>query len=343
MPGKPLYPALPGISQFVVEVADRGIGMSEAVMERLFVPFEQADSSTARRFGGTGLGLYITRQLVDMMGGTVHVSSKEGVGSTFRVELPLKLTDIAVVRSETTAEQLEVPLLQGRVLLAEDTIALQQLTTMLIEKTGAEVVVASNGLEALERGGSNQYQLILMDMQMPEMDGIEATRRLRQQGISTPIVALTANVLQRHQEMFEQAGCDGFISKPIKRRRLYQLLKRYLAQGRAPAAEDGRNKAAEDQPVDTAGEDLTDLLDEEMMQEFWSYIEQAEGELRQAWERGDWNQLKSVAHAIKGMGSPYGKPEMTRAAARVQELVQAGDVEALEGPCQTLMQVIQRR
>ena len=326
------------LNNFALEVVDRGIGMSQEVLSRLFTPFEQADSTTSSRFGGTGLGLFISHQLVQLMGGAIRVISEEGEGSTFRVELPLEQTTERVESIDNKEQGLNIPQLQGRVLLAEDTIQLQRLGSLLIGKSGATVEIANNGLEALEMGQQHAYRLILMDMQMPEMDGIEATRRLRQLGIETPIVALTANAMPQHKEMFERAGCDGFLSKPIKRSLLYELLAKYLDP--APQGEQSTVTVPPAVEISKPEEDLTDLLDEEMMQEFWDYIADAGEGLEQAWKAQEWEQLRKIAHAIKGMGSSYGQSQMTQLAAQLQQLAVEGDAEAMAEPYTELLALI---
>ncbi len=324
-----------GMKQFVITVEDDGIGMSEQVRSRLFTPFEQADSSTSRRFGGTGLGLYITHQLIELMGGSIRVESTEKSGSTFFVTLPLRATDLAIEKVKKVTERLEVPRLQGEILLAEDTIQLQKLTTLLVEKTGATVDIANNGEEALEMASRKPYQLILMDMQMPKMDGIEATRRLREQRVETPIVALTANVMQKHKEMFVRAGCDGFVSKPIQRPQLYAALSEYLLT--VGESSTSAPRSFRDDTLSEPEDDLSSLMNDEMMQEFWDYIAEAKIDLEQSWELGDWDKLRRTAHAIKGMGSSFGQPEMTNIAARIQNSALTGDRGLLEEDLKELL------
>ena len=208
-------------------VRDEGIGMSEAVLKRLFRPFEQADSSISRRFGGTGLGLHISRVLVDLMGGEISVESEEGKGSIFRFGIPL-VEDQALVSSATTEETQENRYFKGRVLVAEDTVDIQDLQRIILEGAGVEVTFANNGAEAVEAATHGEFDLLLMDMHMPVMDGIAATKKLRELGSKMPIIAVTANVMQKHRDQFQQAGCDGFISKPFVHNDIYKILGRYL-------------------------------------------------------------------------------------------------------------------
>lgn len=221
-------------AHLIFTVRDSGIGMSDEVLERLFTRFEQADSSISRRFGGSGLGLFISKNLTELMGGEIEVSSVEGVGSTFTVTLPYKKTAIPVKRVPEKVKQQSVPNegLTGHVLVAEDTPLLQKLLQAMLEKMGVTVTIAENGQEAVTKMMQQSFDLILMDMQMPVVSGIEATRQLREAGYETPIIAVTANVLQKHKTAFEEAGCNGFIGKPFEEKDLQEVLNLYLQKGK---------------------------------------------------------------------------------------------------------------
>jgi len=212
-------------------VSDSGIGMTPEQMTRLFQPFAQADAATSRRFGGTGLGLVITRQIAQLLGGDVTVRSAPGQGSTFTLSVttgPLEgvqmvnASDPRPTAVEAPAAASSLPRIDGRVLLVEDGPDNQRLLTVFLRKAGAEVALAENGQEAVEKAlaalaTGQPFGVILMDMQMPVMDGLTATRLLRERGYQGPIVALTAHAMEGELEKCLAAGCDHYLSKPIAR------------------------------------------------------------------------------------------------------------------------------
>lgn len=218
---------IPG--ELEVRVRDTGIGMSEAEIDRLFLPFSQADDSTTRRFGGSGLGLWIVRELMSMMGGTVGVHSEPGVGSTFWLRLPLEeVANLQVDHAATAPTTLRFP--GRRVLLAEDQPFNQLLASELLGDLGCVVTVAHDGAEALRLAAEQSFDLVLMDCQMPTMDGFAATRALRCRAASAhwPIVALTANAMAQDREDCLAAGMDDFLPKPYDRAQLAGMLQRWL-------------------------------------------------------------------------------------------------------------------
>ncbi len=204
-----------------LSVRDTGIGISAAAMERIFAPFEQADSSTTRRYGGTGLGLSICRRLVELMGGRIWAESTEGVGSCFHVELPFLLQK----QPEQPQPQVRVMLPERKptrplkILLAEDNLINARSMTVILGRMGHLVTTAENGLQALEQWRSADWDCILMDLQMPVLDGIEATRMIRQEeqqrGEHTAVIALTAHALRGDRERILAEGFDDYIAKPV--------------------------------------------------------------------------------------------------------------------------------
>ncbi len=245
-------------NQLRFEVRDTGVGLDSGQIERLFCPFSQVDTSASRRFGGTGLGLAISKRLAVMLGGDIRVTSTPGVGSVFALELPVapeeladslhSPQDLAAVRVETPLPTPTAPArLDGRILLAEDGRDNQKLITFHLERAGARVTVVENGLlavrAALEAAADgNSYGLVLMDMQMPEMDGYAATRSLRRAGFRGPIVALTAHAMPGDRERCLAAGCDDHLTKPIDRGRLLATCGGYLTRAALPAPSPGERK-----------------------------------------------------------------------------------------------------
>jgi two-component system sensor histidine kinase/response regulator len=224
------------------KVQDSGIGISAEGLSRLFQRFQQADDSTSRRFGGTGLGLVICRQLVEAMGGEIGVSSELGVGTTFEFVLTLPL-GVAPVLEDLQPQQQHPHRL--KVLCAEDVQTNQIIIQTLLEEMGHEVTLVENGRLAVEALAQQRYDVVLMDGHMPEMDGLEATRAIRAGGLEglsvldpqVMIVALTANVTDEHEKQFLAAGMDAFLTKPIEQKALYAVLERAIARlDAAPSA-----------------------------------------------------------------------------------------------------------
>ena len=212
---------------FVVE--DTGIGIAQEAQKRLFEEFLQADSSTTRNFGGTGLGLAISKRLVDLMDGTIVMKSEEGEGSSFSFTLPFEKTPQAIqMQNENFTIEENTLLEEKRVLIVEDNKTNQLVVMGLLEDYNMQLDFANNGQEAVNKFTRNKYDVILMDLQMPVMGGIEATKIIRQEDSEIPIIALTAAVMKDEKEKMKEAGMNAHIAKPIDHHQLLKVIKSFL-------------------------------------------------------------------------------------------------------------------
>ncbi len=216
---------LEGDANLAVKVSDTGIGILEGLQSKLFKEFSQLDNSNTRRFGGTGLGLVICKRLIEAMGGTIGADSRPGEGSQFWFLLPVKNVKSAI----EPAPIVETPsIFQGSILVAEDNPINQQVVSRLLERMGLSVQCVANGAEALESVSNHDFDLILMDMQMPVLDGLATTRTLRERGKGIPIVGLTANAFVSDRDACFSAGMNGFLSKPVTKSKLAAALAPWL-------------------------------------------------------------------------------------------------------------------
>jgi signal transduction histidine kinase/ActR/RegA family two-component response regulator len=221
-------------------VRDTGIGVDDATRQRLFLPFSQADASTTRRYGGTGLGLAISKGLIDLMGGAMGVDSEPGGGSAFWIEIVLpREMDAGPAARRVQAPEVTLPpaLLESgplRVLLVEDNTVNQKVAMFMLAKFGWQGTMAVNGVKAVEAWRAGSFDLILMDCQMPEMDGFQATRAIRESeapGTHIPIVAVTANAMEGDRERCLEAGMDDYVAKPLTKAGLSSAMGRLVERG----------------------------------------------------------------------------------------------------------------
>jgi signal transduction histidine kinase/DNA-binding response OmpR family regulator len=320
------------------DVADTGIGINADQVGNLFQPFSQVDNSSTRKYGGTGLGLCISKRLAEALGGSIEVRSEPGAGSTFSVIIdPGPLAGIRMVQAgpgsaihrpsiaaPAAADQIE---LHGRILLAEDEPDNQRLISFLLTKAGAEVTAVENGQCAVEaalaaRAAGKAFDVILMDMQMPVMDGYEATRQLHEQGHTGPIIALTAYAMAEDRQKCLDAGCDDFITKPIDQQSLATVTQ-WMARSRtnddSPQSTTIASNASAPRPTAfvysqlAADPDLGELVDL-FVREMPARISTLEAQARSR----DWNELTRTAQEIKGAAGSYGFGEITPYAARLE-------------------------
>jgi signal transduction histidine kinase/ActR/RegA family two-component response regulator len=319
-----------------VDVSDTGIGIAVDQMERIFEPFVQAETSVTRRFGGTGLGLTICRRIAAALGGTLTVASRLGEGSTFTLTLPvgtaagvpkldLPAADGLVVRERQSPPE-QTKLTGVRVLLAEDGETNRKLIRLFLARAGAEVAVAEDGAVAVELATQQSFDVVLMDMQMPVMDGYSATSALRRRGIVTPVIALTAHAMQGDEQKCRGAGCTGYLTKPVEMGALLAAIAESLRSARA-AGNDVRARApGPDWGVGPGSVCSRADDDQELAQialEFVDWLPQAlRGMCGQA-QPGNYEALAEQAHALKGTAGTVGFEVFTAPAELLERAAQA--------------------
>ncbi len=339
-----------GDGNLIIEVADTGIGISPAEIERLFEPFVQGDEGTTRRFGGTGLGLSITRRLAQAMGGEVSVTSKLGEGSTFRVTM--LVDDAGDSVPEITHEQRERTAAgkkTGRVLVAEDVETTRYLLTNMLSNIGHTVEAVDDGAKAIDAVKANPFDVIVMDQQMPIVGGEEATRAIRaldDARATTPIIALTANVLKEDHDKFTKSGANAVLTKPVDWVALGAEIDRQLSTGRTER-DDGNlevnapesNGEGQNAVLDNAHlAELADMVGREalapMLDTFEKNMHQYSEDLSSALASQDSAKVRSAAHALKGLCAQFGAPQTSAMAADIEK--KNSDLEYVESLLPTL-------
>jgi len=212
------------------EIIDSGIGISQEQQDRLFQSFSQADGSTTRKYGGTGLGLSISKQLVALMDGRIWIESEENLGSKFIFEIALESGDLSKIDNSDKKDFNIKTLKSSKILLVEDNEINQEIVLGFLEESDIDIAIANNGREAVTMFDHDSYELILMDLQMPIMDGFEATRLIREKDQNIPIIALTANAMREDVDKTEKTGMNEHLSKPIEAEKLYEVLLKYISK-----------------------------------------------------------------------------------------------------------------
>jgi signal transduction histidine kinase/CheY-like chemotaxis protein/HPt (histidine-containing phosphotransfer) domain-containing protein len=322
------------------EVADTGIGIDEEARAKLFSPFVQLDASTTRRFGGSGLGLAICRSLVTMMGGEIGVDSTPGAGSTFHFTVRLATptdTEAGAVLQANEYVARTVDLIGARVLIAEDNAPNVRLVERMLGRLGIDTVAVGTGAGAVAAVRESVFDLVLMDLHMPEMDGLEATRLIRRSGRDIPIVALTANAQGSDRQACLAAGMSDYLAKPVKLADLEAALRRWLPGG---------EMTTEPGPVagDLVPPGLGDVIDQGQMAEllaldpdgsagflaamvesYHATLDETLPLIRQAVSGSDGPLLEEAAHKLKGVAANIGLRHVHEAAARLVAGVRMGD------------------
>ena len=339
------------------DVEDTGIGIDSAQQETIFDAFTQADGTTTRKYGGTGLGLAITRKLMSLLGGTVFLKSEPGQGSVFSLTMPAGFCPLdrpapkdASTDAASAAVNADNVRFRGRVLVAEDVQTNQILIKLILERLGLDVTLVENGDEAVREATENTYDLILMDVQMPQKNGHEATRELRGLGSRLPIVALTAHAMKEDRQACLAAGCDDYLTKPIERDKLVDVLVRYLSfsetETTEPLVASTEPAPTPEQPETAAPDDvaqrsviaweqlLSRIGDEDLVRELMPIcLEDNKSRLvslGEAVTAKNATNVKLYAHAIKGSSANLGAELLSQAARRLEQMAAAEDLSQAE-------------
>jgi CheY-like chemotaxis protein/HPt (histidine-containing phosphotransfer) domain-containing protein len=307
-------------------ISDTGIGIPGEKLGAVFERFTQADSSTTRRYGGSGLGLTISKRLVELMGGCIWVESGVGQGSVFSFTVPLEIwagaTGRAAVPVGTGPER---PLPALHILLVEDSPDNRTIAVAYLEGTPYRVEIAENGAIAYEKFIAGRYDLVLMDRQMPVMDGLTATRQIREweqanHRLPTPIIALTASALKGDQEKCVAAGCTAYLTKPIKREVLLQAIKEHSIVAPPASEEEGKRR---DPILVRVNPRFADLIPAFMQNRRHDVIA-----MLNALDRGDFATVQSLGHGMKGAGGSWGFQAITDIGAALEQAGESADTDA---------------
>jgi signal transduction histidine kinase/DNA-binding NarL/FixJ family response regulator len=350
--------------QLIVDITDTGIGMSEEAVKNIFDPFVQADSTVTRRFGGTGLGLAISRKFAQALGGDITVKSILEKGSTFRVALATgDLTGVVFLQPEEVNQlQQEIGVEQSchwqfpnaRVLVVDDGEENRELVKLLLVEAGLSVDEAENGQLAVEKAIASEYDVILMDVQMPVMDGFTAAGILRKQGLKIPVIALTANAMKGFEAQCLDAGYSGYMSKPINIDQLMELMAKLLGGCKVikgadamRAPDNSQNAHREIKPA----ADLSPIVSKlpahnkkfkNIIIRFIKRLGQQLNAIEKAASRGDFKAVAELAHWLKGAGGTVGFDVFTKPAAELEVHAKAGDAARVKPAIKHLRQLAAR-
>ncbi len=349
--------------RFAIDVVDNGIGIPADKVEAIFDPFTQADSSTTRKFGGTGLGLAISRDFARMMGGDIVATSELGKGSTFHATIDPGPLDgvhflqpeeaLATCEEAADASHVAWKFNAGRVLVVDDGEENRELVTLVLEEAGLQVDGAENGQVGLDKGRANNYDVILMDIQMPVMDGYQATTALRQAGVDTPIFALTANAMKGFEEKCLAAGCTGYLTKPVDIDLLLDTLGKLLG-GERSKIETAKVAATDDWDdhagaLDTAaGPGIVSRLAgggpriQSTIAKFITRLDDKLDEMEESWRRRDFKELAALAHWLKGSGGTIGFDDFTEPAKNLETLAKTSSEDGVAATILELRELSRR-
>jgi CheY-like chemotaxis protein/HPt (histidine-containing phosphotransfer) domain-containing protein/anti-sigma regulatory factor (Ser/Thr protein kinase) len=316
--------SVPGALRFTI--SDTGIGIPDEKLGTVFERFTQADSSTTRRYGGSGLGLTISKRLVELMGGYIRVESGVGKGSVFSFAVPLEIWAGATRRAAVPVGAGPGPPLPAlHILLVEDSTDNRTITMAYLQDTPYRIEIAENGAIAYKKFTAGNYDLVLMDRQMPVMDGLTATRAIREweqanHRLPTPIIALTASALKGDQENFVAAGCTAYLTKPIKQAVLLQAIKEH-SEGAPPSSK--KENSSKDAILVRANPEFADLIPAFLQNRGQDVIAMLD-----ALDRGDFESVASLGHGMKGAGGSWGFQTITDIGAALEQAAESADNDA---------------
>ena len=304
------------------EIRDSGIGMTPEQTEKIFIPFVQADSSTTRKYGGTGLGLPITKNIIELMGGRLTVESAPGIGSKFSFDLTFHTQDTPDEPHPVSggAHEITKPAFDGEVLVCEDNEMNQRVIREHLKRVGVRAVIAENGKIGVEMvksrrdKGEKPFDLIFMDMHMPVMDGLEAAARIIPLNVGTPIVALTANIMSNDRELYAKSGMDGYMGKPFTSQELWSCLLTHL---KPLDAKPGESPPADEQSVE-------DDLETQLKIDFAKGNRNKFTEIKDALEANDVKLAHRLAHTLKSNAALIGRPGLQKAAMETERMLTDG-------------------
>jgi CheY-like chemotaxis protein len=336
------------------EVIDSGIGMSAEQIAGLFQPFKQGDSSTTRRSGGSGLGLTIARRLAHILDGDIMVQSVPDLGSRFTFSIAIGSLKGISLRDGRESVRPEPPVaeadtsrqLHGHVLVAEDGPANQRVISYYPQRAGLEVTTADNGRIAYEKAiaavdAGKPFDVILMDMQMPELDGYSAASKLRAAGYRGPIIALTAHAMAHDRNKCIQAGCNDYVSKPIKRTKLLETLAGALDHFTEVSALTENPASSGDGSIKDVRRPDDDVL--KFLPMFLAELPEYVGQIAVAVAERDCAQLAEIVHRIKGAGGMFGFDELSDSAGRIEQSIEdTKTIEAVAAEIQALADMIRQ-
>jgi signal transduction histidine kinase/CheY-like chemotaxis protein len=309
------------------EIRDNGIGMTPEQIARIYEPFTQADSTTTRRYGGTGLGLPIAKNMIELMGGKLIVESSFGAGSKFTFNIIFKTIDIPVEKSagKIMINGFEKPMFEGEILVCEDNPMNQQVVRDHLARVGLQAVIAENGREGVDMvimrkaNRKKPFDLIFMDIQMPIMDGLEAASKIDAMNTGTPIVAMTANIMENERELYKNNGMPDCIGKPFTSQELWQCLFKYMRPVEHKTVNTAVNTAVNS---DVHEEDVE--FQKKLQITFVKYNKNKFEELTQALEAGNITLAHRIVHSLKSNAGQLGKSSLQKASIELETMLKDG-------------------